>query len=426
MRKKIFNNIGIKLVAVIVAIIVWWAIVNVDNPLKRKTFSGITVEIQNAESLISKGYIYKIESGNTTSITISAPESVVNELKVSDFKAVADVSQLSPLTDSVPIEVVCIRDDLANQIVNITTKTTVVKLDIDNKDSVDFTLVADITGTPAADYYTSDCHISPATIKVTGASTLIESIDHVALSYDISDMTSSVSEKLAPIFYDAAGNVIDASGLEVSRNQFTLTLDIYPSKWINVTYAVSGTPHEGYTMTGYSQNLEQVKITGTKENLANISELVIPSNAIDVTGIASNSTYTLKLAKYLSGNYRIVSESKELIVKVNVEPNYEEKYTIKTDDITVKNLADTLTYEFVDDEIVVSVDAIRAVHDNFNLSELAPSIDVQNFDEGEYNVIVSLVDSTDYKVIGTYTASIEIFDKETAKEHEEEREKESE
>ena len=411
MKNKFLNNIGLKIVAVLVAVLIWWAIVNVDDPLQRKTFSGVAVEIQNADTLTEKGYIYSVQAGSTTSITISAPESILNELKSSDFKALADVSQLSPLTDSVPIDVVCTREDLANQIVSITSKVTMVKLNIDNKDSVDFTLRADITGSPAPDYYTGDCHISPATIKVTGASTIIDSIDHVSLAYDISDMTSSVSEKLSPIFYDANGNVIDASSLQVSRNTFTLSLDITPSKWINVSFALSGTPAENYKFTGYSQNLVQVKVTASKENLANISDLELPVGAVDISGIEKNTEYTLKLSKYLSGNYRIVSDSKDLIVFVKVEPTYTKEITLKTENIAIKNPAEKLEYEFTDEEITVSVTAIQSILDNFDEATLNPYIDMQNYDIGEYNIVVNLSDNDDFEVVGTYTADVVIKEK---------------
>lgn len=44
MKKKIFNNIGLKILALLIAIIVWWVVMNIDDPLVKKTISGINVE----------------------------------------------------------------------------------------------------------------------------------------------------------------------------------------------------------------------------------------------------------------------------------------------------------------------------------------------------------------------------------------------
>lgn len=112
MKKKIFNNIGLKILALLIAIIVWWVVMNIDDPLVKKTISGINVELRNDDALTDKGYIYEVDSGSVITITVRAPESVAKDLKASDFVAYADLSQLSPLTDSANITIECIKSDV--------------------------------------------------------------------------------------------------------------------------------------------------------------------------------------------------------------------------------------------------------------------------------------------------------------------------
>ncbi|MGN1187764.1 MAG: YbbR-like domain-containing protein, partial [Lachnospiraceae bacterium] len=152
MKKKIFNNIGLKILALLIAVLVWWVVMNIDDPLVKKTISGIPVELRNDQELTDKGYIYEVDSGSIITITVWAPDSVAKDLKASDFAAYADLSQLNPLTDSANIEIECIKSDVKNDIKEINSKTQVVKLSIDNKQSADIAVTIDISGTPADGY----------------------------------------------------------------------------------------------------------------------------------------------------------------------------------------------------------------------------------------------------------------------------------
>ena len=46
-KELIFNNFPLKILAVIIAIILWIVIANVDNPSSRKNISGINVNVKN-------------------------------------------------------------------------------------------------------------------------------------------------------------------------------------------------------------------------------------------------------------------------------------------------------------------------------------------------------------------------------------------
>ena len=92
-KELILHNFGLKILAIIIAIVSWIVIVNVDNPSQRKTISGITVNMINGDALTSKGYIYQIESGASISIVVKAPQTIVDELRSTDFYAYADLSE---------------------------------------------------------------------------------------------------------------------------------------------------------------------------------------------------------------------------------------------------------------------------------------------------------------------------------------------
>ena len=409
MKKIIFNNIGLKILALLIAVIVWWVVMNIDDPLVKKTINGVSVELRNDDDLIDKGYIYEVESGNVIAITIWAPESVAKELKSSDFIAYADLSQLSPLTDTANITVECVKSDVKNDIKEITSKIQVVKLSIDNKQTAEVPVTTAIVGNPAENYVIGDISISQNKIDITGAASVIEKIVRAEIKYDVSNMMQSVNEMVTPVFYDENNNVVDTGAIQLSRNSLRLSVVINPTKWIGITINPSVTVADDYKMVGYSLSFDQVKIAGTQESLANISAIDLPSDAIELTDVTESQDCVVNLANYRKASYKIVSGTTELTVHIDIEPMVVKSYIVRKNGIAVNNLGDGLEAQIEDSYIEVKVKAIQEVHDSFNMDVLNPNIDLKGYGPGEYEVPVILSeDLNNYILAGNVTVKVNI------------------
>ena len=416
MKKKIFNNIGLKILALLIAVLVWWVVMNIDDPLVKKTISGIAVELRNDDDLTDKGYIYEVDSGSVITITVRAPESVAKDLKASDFVAYADLSQLSPLTDSANITIECVKSDVKSDIKDITSKTQVVKLNIDNKETAEIPVNIKITGTPADNYVLGDKSISQNKIEITGAASVIEKIASAEISYDVSNMMQSVSEMVEPVFYDENGKVVDTSSIQLSRKTLRLNVEILATKWIPVTIIPTVTTADGYKLIEYTQSFDQIKIAGTQDSLANISSLAIPSDAIELEDVTESQDCTVNVANYLKGSYTIVSGTTELVVHIEIEQEVVKSYIIRKNGIVINNLGEGLEAEIEDAYIEVKVRALQKTQDSFNMDALNTNIDLKGYEPGEYDVpVVFSEDANNYSVVGEVTVKVVITgDSETA------------
>ena len=62
----IINNFGLKLLAVIVSLGLWFVVNNINDPLERVRFNNIPVEILNEEQLTNGGKVYEIIDNTDT------------------------------------------------------------------------------------------------------------------------------------------------------------------------------------------------------------------------------------------------------------------------------------------------------------------------------------------------------------------------
>ena len=91
--KKLTNNLGFKLLAVLFAFAMWLVVYNIDDPSSSKNFTA-TVTIQNAQSVSDMNKCYEVIDGTgTVSFRVTAKRSILEKLDYSDFTAIADMSR---------------------------------------------------------------------------------------------------------------------------------------------------------------------------------------------------------------------------------------------------------------------------------------------------------------------------------------------
>ena len=63
---KIFDHIGLKLVALVLSFIIWLVVMNIDDYKITKTFTDVVVEQLNGEIIEQQGMVFDVVDGETT------------------------------------------------------------------------------------------------------------------------------------------------------------------------------------------------------------------------------------------------------------------------------------------------------------------------------------------------------------------------
>ncbi|MBP3195922.1 MAG: hypothetical protein J6N21_02835, partial [Butyrivibrio sp.] len=95
MKKRLFNNVGYKLLAIVFAILLWLVVVNITDYTITVKIEDIPVEQQNTDVLEELDQIYDVVKGDTVDIYVKGRRSVVSNLSANNFYAYADLSQMS-------------------------------------------------------------------------------------------------------------------------------------------------------------------------------------------------------------------------------------------------------------------------------------------------------------------------------------------
>lgn len=410
MKEKILNNLTLKLLALILSIVIWILIVNAYDPYMSMTFSGITVQLENEETLTDKGYTYTVLDGSRISVTVSGPSSKLSSLSSSNIIATADLSTLSDTSDYVDITVRVEKNGRAVEDVTATPSQTSVRLSIENRSSKTLDIQLTTVGSLEDNYALLNSSISPETVTITGASSDVDEVAYASAIYDLTGISEDIDDTASIVLYDSSGNTIDSDSLTLSTREVHYTADVELSKEVSLVLTTSGKPAAGYKVSSITPESDTIVITGDSSVINSISEVAIPSDALNVEGLSDSTTFRLWIEDYLPSDVSLASESM-ITVRVEIEPEAAGTITLPASEISVTGVEDGLTGTVSTENLTIQVEGSQSAIDSLTAESLQASVSAEGLSEGSHTVDISFSPPSGVYVTGEYEATLTLSEK---------------
>ena len=378
MKEKLTNNLGLKLISVGLAMILWIIVVSIDDPVITRTFSGIEVEVLNADAVTSQGKTYEILDGsNNIAVSVSAKRSILEKISKDYIKATADLKEMTIL-NSAAINVRTTR--YSDMITSITPLTKNLKLAVEDLDKKQLSITVETIGNPAKGYVVGNNSPSVNITTVTGAASKVSRISRAVATVDVSGRTSNIRTGAEVVLYDGNGDPVNSSSVSVSVKEIVVDVDILETKEISVSAAVSGTTAEGFAYTGLvSVDPETVLVAGSGTVFNNLESIVIPAEDISIDGITEDKSFVLNITDYLPSGIRLADSGYDGSVTVTAYVGKLENalIDIPTSNIFIDNIPEGFTVSFADGSGTkrVEVQGLNEVLTNLDASTIMGSID---------------------------------------------------
>lgn len=340
-KSLLLDNLGLKLISLLLAFVLWFVVISIDDPVKEKTLTNIKVNLINAEELEAKGMIWEVVDGTDIlkNVTFEAPLSVREVIEASDIVAEADLGEIT-VADTVAIEFSCPK--YSGQVTNITGNISNVKLSVEEKASKWIDIKPNIIGEVAEGYVVGAVSLEQNRLEIEGPESKIAEVSKAVVDVNVAGVSGSNMSIRADIHLkDAQGNEVVYPTITKNTDSVRVTVDIHSTKEVPVEYQVSGEPAEGYLLTGVSEiTPTKVMLAGTSTVLNRASKMTIPIDVINVTGATGNLEQVVDLKNYLpAGTYFADSGfDGKANVTVYVEAVAEKGISLSKDQIDIVNL----------------------------------------------------------------------------------------
>lgn len=386
MKERLTNNLGLKILAVVLAVFMWLIMVNVSNPLMTETRT-VAVEIINEDILEKSNLTYELQGKNT--VTVSYDVRVRDQYRVtaSDFYAYADLSQLYDVTGSIPVQVEIANDSVRPLIEGTpTVKPGVVQIKTEPLQRKRFDLRAHTTGTEQEGYALGQVSLNPGYVYVTGAVSVIGQISSAGVDLKIDGINSDQDGSARVKFYDANDNELNL-GSEVRLNieEVDYHITILNVKNLALDFQVGGTVRDGFRFTGVECDVKSVSVEGLKAALASVNTLTIPEEMLNVDGATGDVQVEVDLREILPDNITMANDSvTTALVTLKVEALTVKEVEYDLIDVMFEGGQEGYSYYFEQDKVTLQVRGLSEDLERIQNGDIILGLDVEGMEPGVY------------------------------------------
>ncbi|MBQ3163731.1 MAG: hypothetical protein IJC02_04210 [Lachnospiraceae bacterium] len=387
MKNKLTHNLGLKMLALIFSIGLWFVVNNITDPIGEKTFYNVPVEIINEDKIADEGKVYEVLEGtDAINVKVTGKKSIISYINKEDIKAVADLSELT-FMNTVTIKVSSLKN---NTELEFSASVDNMKLSIEDMKQVQKMINTSTAGAPAEGYIVGTVTPSQNVVRLSGPESLVEQIDRVEAVANISGYATDITSSVELKFCNAEGEEIESNSIKTNISTINVAVTILGTKEVPLKFAVQGKPKEGYVVRHQITKVpEKVKIAGRKNVLDSVSEINVADAALTVDGLSDDMTTVVNIRKYLPNGVQLAETSFDgnVSVTVGIEPLVTKEYDIPVKNFAVGNAPDgyeVYIREFENKEIkdyTISVsgveDDIRKIKEN----DVIGVVDMQNIAE---------------------------------------------
>ena len=422
MKKNMINKFTLKVLSLIIAILIWLLVRNVDDPIVVRTFYEIPVSIENASYLAENLEIPLLVDGkDTVKVRVKGARSVVSKLKKEDIKAVADMTQIIS-KDTTPIMVPVEVTGTGISDSDITVRPRNIQVDIEKQKSVEKTIAVSTGDTqPDKDYEIGNLKANPEKVTISGPETIINKIDKVVALIDVTGRKESNIEIKSQLkIYDKNLDELSPKQLEylnikeISDNTIRIQAQFWKVKQnVKIKAEYSGEPKRGYEVDSINLVPDTISVAGTDEALKKLEQegntLEIPGKYIDVTDKTGDFEQNIDLSELLPEDLKLVRDlNSSVIATVKILPYNSRDYEVSVTQIEADNKAEDLDLVFQDEQITIRAKAKEQDLDSLSAANIQVQIDLSGYGEGEYEVPVTVTVRGGYELVESIKVKVKL------------------
>ena len=385
------NNMWMKILSVVIAVLIWLFVANTNDPVVTKRFYSIPVKVMNEDALTKRGYAYEILDGEEVNITVKGKSSIVRSMGISDFQAIADFSKLSKV-DAVPIDVTAKKYSDQLDITLGTTNTMKIKKD----EVVTISVPVNVTakGDPAEGYAVGRVTSTPNLIKVSGPENLLSSAKEIRATVSVDGISHDVTATDKPVLYDEEGKKIISNQIEFDTASIGIYIELWKTKTVDVKLSYTGEPAKNYHLVSFDYEPKQITIAAPDDMLESLDSITLDS--VSIEGLTEDYEKDIDLTQTVLPDNVILAndDTSDVKVKATIEKITSHKLSFTKKDINITNNTNNYKVSFdKDNDYSILVDGAASAVKNLDIKDFVPWIDINGLEPGTHEVSLHVKDA---------------------------------
>lgn len=303
MMNKLDKKWQLKIICLLMAIVLWFFIINEQNPMSEGSYT-VPIVVENLDSQYITSNVPK-----TVYVRLSGPRNTIINVGPSDIKAYIDLSDAQEGEMSAPVRIeIPAGTELKKQ------SMTSADIMVDVYTVRELALTPHLVGQTKNDIFVSSLKVVPEKVVISGARRLVKQVEQAVVEIPIEDRIDDFSI-MAPIRL-VAGDGSRIEGLEMTPWQSNIRISIghnAVTKDIPVYVTTEGDVSPSVSLKEIKINPDTVAVKGDANILKNLSRIDLPP--IDISGLKQDKKWKI-IVSPVNG---VIFEPDTIEVAVDVE-----------------------------------------------------------------------------------------------------------
>jgi YbbR domain-containing protein len=387
MISKFFkNNLSLKIISLIVAIILWFFAISELNPERTQNLSNIPVEIINMDQLNRKNLTLVEDPASMVTIRIKGLVNDIRRVNDGSLKAVLDLGDIDWTgTQNMELEIVGLppREISLERVPEIS-------VTINRIISKPIPVEIEVTGNGGDGYYVHEANAEPPSVTIYGAQSLVDSVVQGIVKVKLDQDEGTIKQSLPIELVDSVGNIVKSKYLNLRQESTMVTIPIHPVRTLGIRANIIGKPAEGFIVDDIIIDPSKVTINGYASIVNRLSTLL--TEPIDIHDAIEDVHATVNLVKE-EGVYIEPGQPSQVNVIVSISETTIEK-EIQLTDVELRNIPEG--FEAVTEEgqtITIKIKGPYTLIQPLQAQNLAPHVDLalidteaDNFEPGVFQL----------------------------------------
>lgn len=306
--RAVKNNLGFKLLALLIAIIMWSGLITQDPTLTReKTFNDVKITVAGSDAIKRNGMIVTTDLNEilgAAQLRVDVPQMQYNSVSATAFNVRIDLSRVTE-TGPQEIKVMSTNSVVYGTVSEITPSS--IQIEVEEY-ITRYRIPVNVKpqGTPPEGFYAGTAQPDPPMVAVSGPRSLVERIVQAEAVLELGNLpTREGSIRTATAFYllDEEGNRVESSLLSVTSESVLLDSvvveqSMYSTKSMELSglSLTTGKPAEGYEVKSVTFTPNIIKAAGRAVNLE-LLDTLYASSTVDVAGKSESFQQQLRVRR---------------------------------------------------------------------------------------------------------------------------------
>ena len=307
------HNVFLKILSLLIAIFLWSFVLLSENPIKTQTFSNQTVQEIGTEALAERGLMMVNTEQAKITLKVTGTSKDMANLTASDIVAQVDLSNIQEAG------VYYIQPGITVQktIDSVSFQPRRLQITIENVITKEVPVQVTTMNTLGENQLIDDLSPSQEKIQITGAESVVNTVDHALLTVDLENITKNKAQTCRVALYTEEDALVDSEFVkpEVETLDVTVGLNQVKSVKLNIDIVSSETLSSDLVAVNIAP--EQVRVYGKEDALSQLNSINLGSiNLAEVGADGEEHTFAIKLPE---GVKLMEGEPKQARVKLSMK-----------------------------------------------------------------------------------------------------------